>query len=123
MKRRCMDDPVKNPDYDNYAGRGIRFEPGWEEFENFLKDMGESPPDLELERIDNNGNYGPKNCRWATRSDQTRNTRKTVYYIINGEKMDLRGVSEKYKIRYTTLRSRVYCMKLSIEEAISYVRP
>lgn len=73
-RNRCYNS--NNKDYLHYGGRGIKMCERWNRFENFLADMGEKPDKLSLDRIDNNGNYEPKNCRWATYSEQNKNQRK-----------------------------------------------
>ena len=67
----------KNPNYRNYGRRGIKVCRRWYEFKDFLKDMGPRPsPKHSIDRINNDGNYEPKNCRWGTRSEQMLNRRK-----------------------------------------------
>lgn len=75
---RCMKYRCNNPHYHQhnlYGGRGIKVCDRWLDFNNFLKDMGERPKNKTLDRIDNDGNYEPDNCRWATPKQQVYNRR------------------------------------------------
>lgn len=68
----------KSPDYKNYGGRGITVCERWHTFENFYEDMGDKPKGLTLERINNDGNYEPGNCEWATWKKQQNNRRNHI---------------------------------------------
>lgn len=75
MIRRCND--KNHRAYHNYGGRGIKVCDRWMNIENFVSDMYPRPKDTSLDRIDNNGNYCPENCKWSTQTQQSRNRRTT----------------------------------------------
>ena len=85
MKKRCL--TTTHKDYHRYGGRGVEICNKWLRFINFLEDMGERPEDTTLDRIDNNGNYEPSNCRWATQKEQNNN--KCTNVRIKFYNMDL----------------------------------
>lgn len=106
MKDRCLNPNCSH--YKNYGGRGITVCDRWLRYANFIADMGHRPSSkYTLERIDNDGNYEPQNCRWVTRGAQARNMRSNVLIEHNGKKQCLMDWSKETGISYFTLRSRI----------------
>ena len=105
MKARCG--YKRNGCYHNYGGRGIKVCDEWLSFENFMRDMGRRPVDMSLDRIDNDGDYEPGNCRWATDRQQQQNTRKNIYVNYRGQQLCLSEASRKSGVKYTTIYERL----------------
>lgn len=106
-KRRCFKKDHRQ--YPDYGGRGITMSPEWSNsVEKFFADMGPCPEGLELDRINNDGNYEDGNCRWTDRATQLGNTRRSVKITHNGETLSLKQWSLKTGIPFAALSSRYY---------------
>ena len=106
MKQRCYN--PKAQQYKNYGARGVSVCKRWlKSFAYFLNDMGERPYGMTLERMNNNLNYEPSNCKWATRAEQTRNQRRCVYLECDGKRMTVAEWAMELGRHQTTLRSRL----------------
>ena len=118
MRKRCY---LKSMQwYHRYGGRGIRVCERWQEFKNFLEDMGEAPTiKHSLERIDNNQNYEPSNCRWATWKEQERNRCNNRKVTFNGETKTLAEWSEITGMGQTAIASRIDNLNWTIEDALT----
>lgn len=86
LRDRCRN--KRNPKWAIYGGRGITFSSRWDDFLTFQRDMGERPTlQHSIERIDNNGDYEPGNCKWATKKEQVRNRRSSRFVDVDGVRM------------------------------------
>jgi hypothetical protein len=101
MKARC--EKPTHVSWATYGGRGITVCERWQDFSNFLADMGERPDGLSLDRIDVNGNYEPGNCRWAT--DREQNTNRRTVMLVDG--ISLKHYAELHGIPYSSLNNAV----------------
>lgn len=117
MKRRCLN---SNEDqFKDYGGRGITICERWlNSFENFLADMGRRPSKRHtIDRINNDGNYEPGNCRWATRLEQNNNARSNIRITHNGKTQTVAQWAREFGIKYKTLLTRIH-NGVSIELAL-----
>lgn len=105
MRDRCGN--KKSVRYSDYGGRGIRVCKRWQMFAHFLSDMGERPVGMSVDRIDNNGDYTPSNCRWADRYQQANNARSNKHIIWCGEALTEAQWSRRLGLKRTTLQHRL----------------
>jgi hypothetical protein len=105
MKSRCTNTNLNK--YKYYGGRGITYCKEWNKFENFLKDMGNPNNGMTLDRINNNGNYEPLNCRWISMMDQAKNKTNTLWLNLDGNLIHLMEASRRYPIKMQTIWARI----------------
>ena len=118
MRKRCLS--KSSHAFNDYGGRGIRICDRWQSFNAFLEDMGRKPScHHSLDRIDNNGNYEPENCRWATQLEQARNKRNSIRLPFEGESLPIGEVAERIGITRTALWKRIFLRGWPVERAIS----
>lgn len=116
MHQRC-----KNPnrrDFENYGGRGIKVCERWATFAAFAADMGDRPAGHSIDRIDPNGDYEPGNCRWASRTQQGRNTTSNRRIEWQGQSLCLSEWAEQLKVNKNTLLARL-ARGWSVERALT----
>lgn len=108
MRHRCHVKTSNKKNRARYYDRGILVCERWRySFSNFLSDMGERPQGKTLDRIDNDGNYEPSNCRWATSSEQARNMAKSRNIELDGVTKNIADWAQIYGIGVSTIRERL----------------
>ena len=117
MRQRCENKLCSV--YYRYGGRGIKVCERWHVFENFLEDMGCANENMTLERIDNDGNYEPSNCKWATKTEQNKNKRNNVNITFNGKTQLMSYWAKDLNIPRNTLRNRLKLLDWSVERALT----
>lgn len=105
-KRRCLD--PNHEHYSRYGGRGISMCRKWlMSFDAFIADMGPKPNGTTIERIDNNGNYEPGNCKWATRKEQSNNRSTNKLVTLNGITQTVAQWCDALGVPHAAVRSRI----------------
>ena len=105
--------------YQMYGGRGITVAEEWRDFDRFFADMGARPgPDYDIDRIDNNKGYAPGNCRWASRRENCRNTRRNHRVTFRGKTMSVVEWSEETGLDASAIRYRLK-IGWAVEDALT----
>jgi hypothetical protein len=105
--------------FKNYGGRGISVCERWLTFSNFLTDMSPRPEGRMLDRKNNEGNYEPSNCRWATRKEQNSNRRNCIYVDCDGDRVTLKEYCRRKELLYRPIVKRIQDRGWSINDALS----
>lgn len=105
MRARCCNPRSKS--YADYGGRGIRVCPQWMDFSTFVEDMGEPPHGMEIDRIDNSGDYEPGNCQWVSKRTNLLNRRNTVLVQIDGQTLPAVVAAERFGVRPASYKARI----------------
>lgn len=117
MMMRCTN--PKNKRWKDYGGRGIRVCERWRVARNFCLDMGERPEGMTLDRIDNDGNYEPANCRWASRVRQQNNKRSNRVISYEGTTLTCTEWARRLGIDVSTLSKRINRSGWTVERALT----
>lgn len=125
MRARCRNE--NHAAYHHYGGRGIKVHKPWDEsFSNFFADMGACPPGRSLDRINNDGDYEPGNCRWATMKEQLNNTRVNRIVEINGRSQTLAQWCDEIGISRSRVQDRMkwgWTVERALTEPVRKTRP
>lgn len=119
MKSRCLNPRSKF--YRNYGGRGIQICDRWlgeDGFQNFIADMGNRPNGATIDRINNNGNYEPGNCRWATRAEQNNNYRRNKFIWTGEIFVTMKQFANAFGIPYERFRRAYRDRGMTVQEIL-----
>jgi len=118
MRERC--NAPGQHGYARYGGRGVTVCARWDQFESFLEDMGTRPSsEHSIDRIDNNGDYEPNNCCWASRSEQQSNTSRNRLLTYRGVTLTMAEWARRLGMNIQTLHMRLTSAGWSVEKALS----
>ena len=113
MIQRCSN--PRNSAYPNYGGRGITVIPEWLDFSTFYKDMGDPPPNMTLDRINNDLDYSKENCKWSTHQQQQQNTRYNIVVTHGGKTQCLIAWARDLGIHPSTVYNRMVRGKTALQ--------
>jgi hypothetical protein len=120
MRQRC--NYQGHGEYHRYGGRGISYDPRWNDFMEFLSDMGPKPKGKSIDRIDNDKMYCKENCKWSTHIEQSSNTSRNVFVQWDGKTYTLKALSTHLDIEYDLLhkwyRTRGLSLAASVRRAL-----
>lgn len=117
MRQRCQNPNHKN--FDRYGGRGIEIDPRWDDFECFAVDMGPRPNGHSLDRINNDLDYSPANCKWSTSLEQTNNRSSNLMLTHNGQTMSAADWDRHLGFRKNTINKRLRQLGWTVERALT----
>ena len=117
MIQRCIN--KNDVAWSRYGGRGIKVCKRWRKFKGFFEDMGEAPEGLEIDRINNNGNYELSNCRWVTRIQNHRNKSNNRIITFNGKTKCVTGWADELGIKPSTIYARINDYGWSVERTLT----
>ena len=101
---RCLNKNYQR--YAGYGGRGIGVCERWKEFNNFYFDMGDPPKGFSIDRINNDGNYSPKNCKWVANKENNQNMRNSKYWIVDGIRYNsCRDAGKAHDVHAATIKN------------------
>lgn len=117
MRNRCRN-PLASR-YERYGGRGINYAEEWDSFDRFYEDIGYLyKPGLQLDRIDNDGNYEPGNVQWITNKDNGNKRSNNRIITIGGVTMTFQQWCESVPLKRSVVSQRFYVYKWTIEESL-----
>ena len=122
MKKRCNPGRADTHHQRFYSDRGVKVCERWQKFDAFLADMGVRPVGHTLDRIDVNGDYEPGNCRWATKAEQSANTRQNVRITANGETLHISEWARRIGVRHSAIWMRIHRYGWSPERAVTQTK-
>ena len=110
----------KDANYPNYGGRGICVCERWQKFQNFFIDMGPRPSNQHsIDRKDNDGNYEPDNCRWATRFEQMNNRSITLHLTFLNQTKPLGEWARQYGLKSNIVWNRIFICNWTVDQALT----